>query len=287
MDQRSICLFLALKGLPARAIHGEPGAVLGPDAVAYSTVTKSLWQRQLLCTLLEPPDEPVMAIIDDTILSALEKQPFSSIRELANLICIPATTVYRYLTHSLGFVVKHLHWVPHSLSATQKAQRITLANRLLFELRSIKSDGWHFVVSLDESWFYLTTDLEQIWMIPEEEPPARSRRMIQDRKIMATVAWNPLGFHIVKALPRGGSFDAEYYCDNILAELFSIRPEADGRKLGIHADNARAHPAQQSRAFCEENQLRLLAHPPYSPDIAPCNFFLFGHARHCLSGIAF
>jgi hypothetical protein len=99
---------------------------------------------------------------------------------------------------------KHLRWVPHSLSATQKAQRVTLANRLLLELRSIKHYGWHCVVTLEESWFYFATDHEQIWMRPEEEPPALSRRMIQDRKIMVTVAWNLLGFHIVKALPRGG-----------------------------------------------------------------------------------
>jgi hypothetical protein len=244
MDQRVICLFLALKGLSTRAIHGELGAVLGLDAVAYSTVTKYFRKGRLPCTLLEPLEEPAIAMIDDAILSALEKQPFSSIRELANLTCIPATTVYRPLTHSLGFIVKHLRWVPHSLSATQKAQRVTLANQLLLELRSIKHHGWHFVVTLDESWFYFATDHEQIWMIPEEEPPARSRRMIQDRRIMVTVAWSPLGFHIVKALPRGGSFDAEYSRDNILAP--SIRPGADGRKLCIHADNARAHAVQKN-----------------------------------------
>jgi histone-lysine N-methyltransferase SETMAR len=220
-----------------------------------------------------------MAIIDDAILSALETQTFSSIRELANLTCIPATTVYRHLTHSLGFVAKHLRWVSHSLSATQQVQRVTLANRLFPGLGSIKQHGRYFVVALDESWFYFATDHEQIWMRPEEEPPAHSRRIIQDRKIMVTVAWNPLGFHIVKALPIRGSFDAEYYHDNILAELLSIHPRADGHKLCIHADNSRAHTTQKSRASCEENSLRLLAHPPYSPDIAPCDFFLFGHAK--------
>jgi hypothetical protein len=35
-------LFLALKSLSARAIQGELGAVLGPDAVADSTVTTYL-----------------------------------------------------------------------------------------------------------------------------------------------------------------------------------------------------------------------------------------------------
>jgi hypothetical protein len=47
MGQRSICLFLAIKGLLAEAISSELAAVLGPDAIEYSTVTKDPRQRQL------------------------------------------------------------------------------------------------------------------------------------------------------------------------------------------------------------------------------------------------
>jgi hypothetical protein len=46
MDQRSVCLFLALKGLSAQAVDNELAAVLGANAIAYSTVTKYLRQRQ-------------------------------------------------------------------------------------------------------------------------------------------------------------------------------------------------------------------------------------------------
>jgi hypothetical protein len=45
MDQRSICLFLAMKLLLAQAISRELVAVLGPDAIGYSTVTPYLRQR--------------------------------------------------------------------------------------------------------------------------------------------------------------------------------------------------------------------------------------------------
>jgi hypothetical protein len=42
MDQRSIVVFLHLKGLSAKAknLHTELGNVFGPDAIAYSTVTQ-------------------------------------------------------------------------------------------------------------------------------------------------------------------------------------------------------------------------------------------------------
>jgi hypothetical protein len=40
-------------------------------------------------------------------------------------------------------------------------------------------------------------------------------------------------------------------------------------------------------SFCEERWLRLAVHLPYSPDLAPSDFFLFGQIEHCLQGIAF
>jgi hypothetical protein len=130
-----------MKGLSARDVHNELVAVLGPDAIAYSTVTSYRRQRQFPTISSEPSDEPPTTIIDDAILDALDKQPFSSVKELAKLTCIPTTTVYRHLTRSLGFIVKHLRWVPHSSTDTKKAQRITFSNQLLLEIRSIKHQG--------------------------------------------------------------------------------------------------------------------------------------------------
>jgi transposase len=115
----------------------------------------------------------------------------------------------------------------------------------------------------------------------------RARHTIQDRKIMVTIAWNPLGFLLIVALPLGRTFNAEYYRDDILATLTQFQPEDDGRKLVVHADNASAHTAQKCRTFCKENGLRLAPHPPYSPDLAPSDFFLFGYVKERLKGMVF
>jgi hypothetical protein len=120
-----------MKRLSAQTIDNELVAILGPDAIGYSTVTNSLRQRHFQSTLRETPDEPAATVIDNTILDALEKEPFSTIRELAQLTCILRSTVHRHLTQSLGFVVKPLRWVSHSPTAAQKTQRVTLSNELL------------------------------------------------------------------------------------------------------------------------------------------------------------
>jgi transposase len=88
-------------------------------------------------------------------------------------------------------------------------------------------------------------------------------------------------------LPKGSTFNAEYYRDNILSALTQFQPGDDGRKLVVHADNAKAHTAQKCRTFCQENGLRLAPHRPYSPDLTPSDFFLFGYVKERLEGMVF
>jgi hypothetical protein len=96
MDQRSICLFLAMKRLSAQAIDSERVAVFDPDAIGYSTVTNYLRQWHFPSTLRETADEPAATVIDNAVMDALEKQSFSSIRELAQFTCIPLSPVHRH-----------------------------------------------------------------------------------------------------------------------------------------------------------------------------------------------
>jgi hypothetical protein len=39
--------------------------------------------------------------------------------------------------------------------------------------------------------------------------------------------------------------------------------------------------------FCEENGLRLALHSPYSSDLAPSDFFLFGYVKEPFKGMVF
>jgi hypothetical protein len=119
----------------------------------------------------------------------------------------------------------------------------------LLQLLSIKHHGSHFVITLAESWFYLSTDHEQLWIRSDEEPPERAKHTIDGKRIMVTIAWNPLGFHLVEALPKRRRFVAEYYRDNILTELIRLCPEAGERYVAIHADNAGPHTAHKCRIF--------------------------------------
>ena len=43
----------------------------------------------------------------------------------------------------------------------------------------------------------------------------------------------------------------------------------------IHHDIAPAHDALRFRKFLSKNSITKMDHPPYSPDLAPCDFWLF------------
>jgi DNA-binding MarR family transcriptional regulator len=125
MDQRSIVVYLAKKGLSVRAIHRDLEETFGPEAVAYSTVTMYLRTLSFRGKTEEEEigdhDQPLDEI-DEAILKALADEPFPSVRELARHMCLSRTMVHRHLTCSFGLTVRHLHWVPHWLSPGQKAK---------------------------------------------------------------------------------------------------------------------------------------------------------------------
>jgi hypothetical protein len=79
-----------------------------------------------------------------------------------------------------------------------------LSNKLLCKLRSIKHQDWQFIIGRDVSGFHHTTDYENIWLQPGQEPPEMPRHAIEDEKIMVMIARNALGFHILDAFPKEG-----------------------------------------------------------------------------------
>jgi ABC-type uncharacterized transport system YnjBCD substrate-binding protein len=63
----------------------------------------------------------------------------------------------------------------------------------MLEIQQVRS--WHDIVTLDELWFYLSTDQEMIWLQSNEKVPTRERNTIQSKKLMLTIVWNAGDFH--------------------------------------------------------------------------------------------
>jgi hypothetical protein len=253
MDQKPILLYLRMKWMALDAIHDDLVRTLGKDAVVYSTVTKYARSAQFSGRKeASPPEAPDVerSPVDEAIFTVLAEFPFpfSYVRELSRRICLPRSTVHRYLTQSLRFTVRHLRWIPHFLTAEQKHTRVQMAIELLHVLSVQNTRQWHDIVTLGESWIYSFSKHNLMWTAPGEIVIDKERHTIQSPKFILTVVWNAIGFHVLKALPKGRKFDAQYY---IIIQMISWSQSQIGG----------GRPGQHGRASCE-CILIMLGHTP-------------------------
>ena len=64
----------------------------------------------------------------------------------------------------------------------------------------------------------------------------------------------------------------------------TIWNESTKRKLWIHLDNSHVHTSKLTNEKYAEYGFKRTPHPAYSPDVAPCDFFLFGFIKNKLKG---
>jgi hypothetical protein len=126
-----------------------------------------------------------------------------------------------------------------------------------------------------------------MWTAPGEIIPDGERYAIESPTFIVTIVWNPSGFQVVKILPKWSKFNAQYYTNNILVAIPDWR-RLSGRtqqsKLWLDADNAPPHTATVSTDYITRDEMKRPPHPPYSPDLAPSDFFLFGYVKRKLRG---
>jgi len=94
-----------------------------------------------------------------------------------------------------------------------------------------------------------------------------------------------------KNVPRGETVNKELYL-NVMkclrAAVRRKRPEAwTNNTWMLHHDNAPAHASLLIREFLTKHETTVVSQPPYSPDLAPADFFLFPKLKSSLKGHRF
>ncbi|GFV55279.1 uncharacterized protein TNCV_5010261 [Trichonephila clavipes] len=59
------------------------------------------------------------------------------------------------------------------------------------------------------------------------------------------------------------------------------RPELGSDEWLLHQDNAPAHTARSVKQFLISKNIPMMGYPPYSPDLAPCDFLIFPTVKSC------
>ena len=98
---------------------------------------------------------------------------------------------------------------------------------------------------------------------------------------------NPLGpIDPCSAVNKGETVDRFYYIDNCLKPVVKAikkqRPKTGLKNMKLLHDNARAHDNQDVLYYLNEERFNLLPHPPYSPDLSPCDFWFNDYIKRNL-----
>lgn len=108
---------------------------------------------------------------------------------------------------------------------------------------------------------------------------------------MLSVFWDIKGIVHYELLPRNQTITADFYIAQ-LERWKAALEEKRSRLVNRHAvvfrhDNARPHTAVRTRQKPLELGWDVLAHPPYSPDLAPFDYHLFRSLENSLRGKKF
>ena len=92
-------------------------------------------------------------------------------------------------------------------------------------------------------------------------------------------------------VPKGSSVTGKFYRESVLTHLVDFyqkrRPHTRVHSIKLLHDNAPAHKSATVHEYLKESGLDVLDHPPYSPDLSPCDFCLFPRLKEMLAGHCF
>lgn len=300
-EVRGVIRFLLAKGSSAAEIHRELCLVYGPAIMSEGKVRK--WCRDFQNGRTNVHDEersgrPSIQTDDivDQVNQKLRCDRRLTISALANeLPHVARTSIYRIVTEQLGYHKLCARWVPKMLTDQHKEQRMCSGRKFLDRYRQDGDDLFSHIVTGDETWIsYTNAESKQQsmqWRHSSSPKPKKFKQSpYSSRKMMATVFWDEKGVILVDFMERGSTITADVYCETLTKMKRAIQNRRRGKLSSgvilLH-DNARPHTAALTKKKIQDFRWELFDHPPYSPDLAPSDYFLFLHLKKWLGGQRF
>jgi histone-lysine N-methyltransferase SETMAR len=293
LQQRSVVRYYCLRLKSNREILAKLQLAYHEDALCLRAVEK--WAARFRAGQETVDDEtrpgrPAISDLSEAILQFLERQPHSSSRDISKALYLPKTTVLRIM-HEIGLHFFAPRWVPYRLSDAQKADRVTICKNLIDMMISLGPKQAKYLITGDESWIYWDNQLRGMWAEDRDDVPPNVNRMVSSKKTMVSAYFTRWGFVSIEFLPQGQNYNSQFFIETVLPsiemKLSQRRPRLRATGAHLHMDNAKPHRSKKSIEKAGEMGFVLVPHPPYSPDIAPSDFFLFGYLKECLAGTSF
>ncbi len=195
-------------------------------------------------------------------------------RQIPAAVNISKGSVHDILRQNLAMTKKAPKFIPRALSTNQKEQCVSLCKE---NLRQAQDPLFLWsVITGDKSWFSVLKPEQKVhslqWTAKGEPRPKKAPHLRQARKTMMEVFFNDQGVVHLEFLPPGMTVTWNVYC-RILAHLREAVQYkcpilwANNSYRLLH-DNASGHKANHTVTAMMETDMKVVPHPPYSPDLA-------------------
>mgnify|MGYP000138528298 CR=1 FL=1 len=293
VEYRSVIKFLIKKGCSSGDIVAELQCTYETKAPSKATIYNWIREfrngRQSVFDEEKPgrPQEIGSDKKDELIAIIAEKRKITQ-RELSENLSISKGTVQQLLT-DLGIKKVACRFVPRLLTAEMRDRRKNCCQNNLEILNNIGQSFLNNIITEDETPLSLyipeSKRTSSQWIFPGESAPKKLRSSAIHRKcLMLSVFWDAKG--VIKLDFTAGKLDAQYYSD-LLVEARRLRRKPNNQPLFLLHDNAPIHTSMTTNTTINKLKLQLLQHPPYSPDLAPSDFYLFKHLKNFVRGAYF
>lgn len=212
--------------------------------------------------------------------------------EIEATLGISATSIHKILHEHLGVRKLCARWIPHLLTDDQKKARVDWCREMIKKYNDGASKSVYYIVTGDESWIYAyepeTKNQSTVWVFQSEENPTKVTRSRSTAKQMVACFFTKTGHVATVPLEKQKTVNSAWYTTICLPEVFGeLRKSNAKRRIILHHDNASSHTSHQTSEYLATQNIELMGHPPYSPDLAPNYFFLFPTIKNKLRGQRF
>jgi hypothetical protein len=136
----------------------------------------------------------------------------------------------------------------------------------------------------DESWFQYSSYSDSMFAGSRESVVPRIRRDISRQKTMLTIFFTSTRLLVLETLPKGTKFNQDYFIDAIFPRLYNEKRRISRKEgfpaFSVHMDNSMCHNGNKISEKLAKRSIEPAPHPTYSPDLSPCDFWLFGTIKH-------
>lgn len=299
LEHRSVIKFLTKEGNSPKIIHERMTAVYGENCPSYFQV--KFWSKQFKWgreSIRDDPKSgrPAEARSEDNIKKVEEmvlQDRRIKVSIIAHTLGICEASVLTILHEDLGMSKLSARWIPRILTPEQKSCRQEICEENLAALAS-DQDLFSKIVTGDETWVFHwdppTKQESMQWLHKGSPPPKKAKTQASAGKLMATIFWDNEGILWIEYMQKGSTINADVYKEtiqNVKVAIRQKRPSNVAQKTLLLHDNCRVHKAHKVREEINNCGFVELRHPPYSPDLAPSDFYLFPKLKKHLRGRQF